>query len=129
MNDYVIFSIGLLTCLAISGVVVLVLNPLLVEILRDTCETKTRSLFWVRFSEIMLIISPLMLVIFFTHTGEPNAPGTLIIFKDTLFRSLLGEFIGLALMGQVIWRYVNNTAATTPSTYVANNGAKKEPSE
>ena len=67
MNDYVIFSIELLTCLAISGVVVLVLNPLLVEILRDTCETKTRTLFWVRFSEIMLIISPLMLVIFFTH--------------------------------------------------------------
>ncbi|MGD8939149.1 MAG: hypothetical protein PVJ72_07210 [Gammaproteobacteria bacterium] len=116
MNDYFIFAIEILTCLSISGAVVFVLNPLLIEILCDFCGTKTRSLFWVRFTDIMLIVSPLMLVIFFTHTGESNAPSTLIIFKDTLFRSLLGEFIGLVLMGQVIWSFINGKKAPLPAT-------------
>jgi len=106
MNDYLIFSIEIFTSLAISSAVIFVLNPLLVEVLADSCGTKNRSLFWVRFTDIMLIISPLLLVIFFTHTGENNAPNSLIIFKDTLFRALLGEFIGLALVGQVIWRSI-----------------------
>lgn len=106
MNDYFIFFIEIFTSLAISGAVVFVLNPLLTEVLSDSCGTKNRSLFWVRFTDIMLIISPLLLVIFFTHTGESNAPNSLIIFKDSLFRALLGEFIGLALVGQVIWQSI-----------------------
>ena len=116
MSDYLIFAIEILTCLTISGTAVLILNPLLTELLCETCGTRNRSLFWVRFANIMLIISPLMLVIFFTHTGETNAPDTLIIFKDTLFRSLLGEFIGLVLMGQVMWSYINNPKPPSPST-------------
>ncbi len=121
MNDYLIFAIEILTCLSISGAVVFVLNPLLMDILCDFCGTKTRSLFWVRFTDIMLIVSPLMLVIFFTHTGELNAPSTLIIFKDTLFRSLLGEFMGLVLMGQVIWSFINSKKESHPTTTVDNN--------
>jgi hypothetical protein len=115
MNDYITFTIEILTCLSISAAVVLVLNPLLIEVLCDCCGTQNRSLFWVRFADIMLIIAPLMLVIFFTHTGEPNAPDTLIIFKDTLFRSLLGEFIGLVLVGQVIWSFIRTTTKSLPS--------------
>jgi len=106
MNDYFIFSIELFTSLAISSAVIFALNPLLVEVLSDACGTKNRSLFWVRFTNIMLIISPLLLVIFFTHTGENSAPNSLIIFKDSLFRALLGEFIGLALVGQMIWHSI-----------------------
>ena len=125
MNDYFIFAFEILTCLGISGAVVYVLNPLLIELLSDACRTANRSLFWVRFADIMLIISPLMLVIFFTHTGEPNAPNTLVIFKDTLFRSLLGEFIGLILMGQVIWSFITNPKVLTPST-TSENGGRSE---
>ncbi|KPJ93455.1 MAG: hypothetical protein AMJ53_07215 [Gammaproteobacteria bacterium SG8_11] len=123
MNDYIIFAIEILTCLGISGAVVYVLNPLLIELLSNGCRTANRSLFWVRFADIMLMISPLMLVIFFTHTGEPDAPNTLIIFKDTLFRSLLGEFIGLIFMGQVIWSFVSNPNALSPST-ASDNGSE-----
>ncbi|KPJ94808.1 MAG: hypothetical protein AMJ53_04360 [Gammaproteobacteria bacterium SG8_11] len=104
MNDTVIFTLEIITCLAISGSVIYVLNPLLNEVLTETCGTQKRALFWVRFTDIMLLISPLLMVIFFTHTGESNAPSSLIIFKDTLFRSLLGEFIGLAIIGQIIWK-------------------------
>jgi hypothetical protein len=121
MNDYFIFAIEILTCVGISTVVVLVLNPLLIDLLSDSCNTKRRSLFWVRFADIMLIISPLIIVIYFTHTGEPGAPATLIIFKDTLLRSLIGEFIGLALMGQVIWRSIQNTTTSESATVTGNN--------
>lgn len=124
MNDYFIFAIEILTCLSISGAVVFVLNPLLTELLAGSCSTTNRSLFWVRFANILLIISPLMLVIYFTHTGEPNAPDSLIIFKDTLFRSLLGEFVGLVFLGQVIWRFISKPLQSSPSS--ANSGQNKE---
>lgn len=106
MNDIVIFTLEIITCLTISGVVIYVLNPLLNDVLTETCGTQKHALFWVRFTDIMLLISPLLMVIFFTHTGESNAPSSLIIFKDTLFRSLLGEFIGLAIIGQIIWKSI-----------------------
>jgi hypothetical protein len=116
MNDYLTFAIEILTCLGISSAVIFVLNPVLSEILCDICGTQIRSLFWVRFADIMLIISPLVLVIYFTHTGEPDAPETLIIFKETLFRTLIGEFLGLVLMGQVIWSFIKKPVKPHPAT-------------
>ena len=107
MNDFVIFALEIVTCVTISGAVIYILNPLINDVLKETCGTAKRALFWVRFIDIMLLISPLLMVIFFTHTGEFSAPSPLIIFKDTLFRSLLGEFIGLALIGQIIWKSIN----------------------
>ena len=106
MSDSIIFTFEIITCLAISGAVIYVINPLLIDVLTETCGTEKRAQFWVRFTDIMLLISPLLMVIFFTHTGETNAPSPLIIFKDTLFRSLLGEFIGLAIIGQIIWKSI-----------------------
>ena len=116
MNDTIIFSFEIVTCLAISGAVIYVLNPLLNDVLTETCGTQRRALFWVRFTDIMLLISPLLMVIFFTHTGENNAPNSLIIFKDTLFRSLLGEFMGLAIIGQIIWKSIRLPAVDSTAT-------------
>lgn len=118
MNDSIIFTSEIMTCLVISGGVVFVMNPLLNDVLIETCGTQERARFWVRFSDIMLLISPLLMVIFFTHTGEADAPDPLIIFKDALFRSLLGEFIGLAIMGQIIWRSIR---ALGPSEAIKHN--------
>ena len=126
MNDFVIFTLEIVTCLAISGVVIYILNPLLTDVLNETCGTAKRAMFWVRFTDIMLLISPLLMVIFFTHTGEFSAPSPLIIFKDTLFRSLLGEFIGLALIGQIIWKSINPTIKSNESNNTADSAVTEQ---
>lgn len=109
MNDIIIFTVELTTCLVISGAVIHTLNPLLRDLLAETCGTVKRARFWVRFTDLMLLIAPLLAVIFFSHTGEVDAPGSLLIFKDTLFRCLLGEFVGLAIIGQLIWKSIRLT--------------------
>ena len=55
----------------------------------------------------MLFIAPLLIVIFFAPTGEVVNINIAKVIQDTLFRSLLGDFIALAMIGQVIWKSID----------------------
>jgi len=109
MNTLALFLIEVFICVGISFSVVYLLKPLLREILVDTCGTLTRAEFWVMFTQLMLFIAPLLIVIFFAPTKEVIDINVTKVIQDTLFRSLLGDFIALAMIGQVIWKSIDTS--------------------
>lgn len=106
MNSLSIFMIEVLICFFISFSMIYLLRPLLREVLIDICGTRARAEFWVMFTQLMLIISPLLIVIYFAPTQYEVDVNITEAIKDTLFRSLLGDFIALTMIGQVIWKSV-----------------------
>lgn len=123
MDMYLTFLAEICLSLAISSTVILLFRSQLWDVLTETCGTRQRAAFWVMFTQLMLVVAPLMLVIFFTKTGEVAAPNTLVLIKETLFRSLLGVFVGLLAVGQVIWRAITITAKSTNKTLDAGKHA------
>lgn len=117
MNTLALFLVEVFICVGISFSVVYLLKPLLREILVDTCGTQTRAEFWVMFTQLMLFIAPLLIVIFFAPTQEVTGINVTEVIQDTLFRSLLGDFIALAMIGQVIWKSIDtSTEDSTPGS-------------
>lgn len=106
MNALGLFIIEVLLCFAISLSLIFLLRPLLRAVLVDICGTDQRAAFWLMFSQLMLVISPLLIVIYFAPTQSDVSINIAEAIKDTLFRSLLGDFIALAMLGQVIWKSI-----------------------
>ena len=108
MNTLSLFTIEVLLCLGISIAVILLLKPLLRDVLIETCGTTKRAAFWVMFSQLMLIISPLLIVIFFAPTEASITINIAEAMQDTLFISLLGVFVALAMIGRIMWKSTQN---------------------
>lgn len=106
MSTLTLFIISVLLCFSISITIIFLLKPLLRDVLQETCGTAKRAEFWVMFTQLMLVISPLLIVIFFAPTTSPVGLNVAETLQDTLFQSLLGDFIALTLIGQVIWKTV-----------------------
>ena len=104
MTNLSLFLIEITLCVILSLAVIALLKPYLSDVLAETCGTARRAAFWVMFTQLMLVIAPLLLVVFFTDVrpGIPSYPAESI--KDALFRSLLGIFIAIAMIGHVIWK-------------------------
>lgn len=124
MNSLVLFMIEVLLCFGISVSLIYLLKPLLLEVLVDICGTRPRAEFWVMFTQLMLIISPLLIVIFFAPTQSVLNINIAEAIKYTLFRSLLGDFIALAMIGQIIWQSIKispNQSATKTDSHSNSN--------
>lgn len=119
MNTLSLFSLEVLFCAGISIAVIALIKPLLREVLIETCGTPTRAEFWVMFTQLMLIISPLLIVVFFAPTDTRHAINLAEAMQDTLFQSLLGVFIALTVIGQVMWTSIRHVTrdktAITPA--------------
>lgn len=120
MNTLTLFIIEVLLSFGISATVVILIKPLLRDVLIETCGTQKRAEFWVMFTQLMLVISPLLIVIYFAPTSAIVPPNLAETMKDTLFQSLLGVFIALAIIGQVIWKSI------TPASNEPVNAHNKE---
>lgn len=107
MSSLGLLLVLMITSLLISGLLIKLLLPLLEKVLNETCGTATRSLFWIRFTQLMLVISPLLLVIYFTPTESLHISNHARELKEGLFRILLGDFIALAAIGRVIAKSIN----------------------
>ena len=107
MGSLTLFLIEVCICIGISFSVVYLLKPLLRDILVDTCGNQARAEFWLMFTQLMLFIAPLLIVIFFAPTQAVININVTKVIQDTLFRSLLGDFIALAMIGKVIWKSID----------------------
>ena len=56
----------------------------------------------------MLVISPLLIVVFFAPTSSVTELNIAKELQQALFRTLLGDFIALSIIGQVIWKSINS---------------------
>lgn len=107
MNSLALFSIEIAICLCISFAVVSLLKGLLANVLTETCGTDKRAAFWVMFTQLMLYLTPLLIIVYFIPTDPITENNLVLALKETLFYSLLGIVVGLAVVGKVIWNSID----------------------
>jgi len=107
MNTPLLFAIEIALCLGISLILIYLLKPFLRDVLTDSCGTVSRADFWVMFTQLMLIIAPLMVVAYFASTVPINQLNIVHELQKTLFRTLLGDFIALSIIGRVVWKSIS----------------------
>ncbi len=60
------------------------------------------------FTQLMLVISPLLVVVYFAPTATIEQLNVAHELQQTLFRALLGDFIALSVIGQIIWKTIRS---------------------
>ncbi|MEW8693085.1 MAG: hypothetical protein AB2535_18765 [Candidatus Thiodiazotropha endolucinida] len=108
MDLLLLILLEITLCLVVSIVLIRLLKPLLKAVLTDTCGTDQRADFWVMFTQLMLVISPLLVVVYFVPTLEISRLNLAYELQQALFRTLLGDFIALSVIGQVMWRSIRS---------------------
>ncbi|MEW8022975.1 MAG: hypothetical protein AB2803_04675 [Candidatus Thiodiazotropha sp.] len=108
MDLLLLILLEITLCLVVSFVLIRLLKPLLKAVLTDTCSTDKRADFWVMFTQLMLVISPLLVVVYFAPTLEISRLNLAYELQQALFRTLLGDFIALSVIGQVMWRSIRS---------------------
>lgn len=125
MESLAVFALEVMICSAMSFVLIRLIKSQLRNILEEICGSATRAEFWVVFTQVMLFISPLLIVTFFTKTSDRVIPNPVAILQETLFRSLLGAFIALSMIGYVIWKGIPQLAQKTASSGSEERGIKE----
>jgi|GEM_PF-2020188 len=111
-SSVLILTTETLLSLGISAVVLYLLQPVLQALLQEICHGKTRALFWSTFTRLMLLISPLLVVLLYSHSLSAQDIGFAQVFRDALLHSLFGEFIGLLIVGGVLLRFSSRDSGT-----------------
>ena len=119
MSPLPFFLLEITICLSITITTLLLIKPPLNDLLIELCGNEIRAKFWVMFTQIMLIISPLLIVIYFTPTYTITAQNLLQTLTDLLFQTLLGTFITLAMIGQIVRKSISRTIQSDTSPSVA----------
>jgi len=111
MNELSIFAIQLVTAISMSIFVLALIKSYLKDVLKDTCGTEHSAEFWVRYTQLIMVIAPLVIVIFFAglQSNEQMLAQPAYMLKQTLLQILVGQLIGLAFVGRVIYRAINTT--------------------
>ena len=107
MSPLTHFLLSITFCLGISAGMILVIKAKLRNVLIETCGTEARADFWLTFTQLMVLIAPLMIVIFFSPTTEIIETDAITHLKNALFQTLFGLFTALAVTGKVIWRSIS----------------------
>lgn len=94
--------------LNIIAAVIFLLQPVLQGLLREICHGEIRASFWSTFTRLMLLISPLLVVILFSHTLSEYPVSLTRVFRDTLLHALLGQFCGLLIVGGILLNFSRN---------------------
>ncbi|MBF0369391.1 MAG: hypothetical protein HQL52_08050 [Magnetococcales bacterium] len=105
MNVWTFFLLQMAISLFISGVVVFVLSPALRPILADICGADHRARFWVTYSNVMMVLVPLLVVIFMGEL-QYSEERTLILLKRALGGTIAGLIVTLIIMSRQITRSI-----------------------
>jgi len=68
------------------------------NLLLDLCGTAPRAEFWVRTSTVLITAFPILLALWFGHSGVAGATPALVL-RTALIMSATGVVAGVALMG------------------------------
>lgn len=106
VNPIIFFTIEVTLSLMICLGLIVLIKPRLRDVLHKTCGTQKRAEFWVTFTQLMMLIAPLMIVIYLAPTTPVTETLLIVSVKNVLFQTLFGLFIALAMTGKVIWRSI-----------------------
>jgi len=123
------FIIEVCLSLTVSILTLLLLKSALQAVLLDLCQGEQRAEFWGRFTQLMLIIGPLLGVLLFIQDASYAEAINTAVFRETLKHALMGGFFTLCGVAFIIWRTIPATDITSQSTSAkhlspANNKAR-----
>jgi hypothetical protein len=115
MEELKLFIIEIILSLSVSAVVIICLTNALRRLLVDMCGTESRARFWVVYSNIMLVIAPLLAIILFGKS-EIMTEANFTFYKTAFGSALSGIFISLVVIGMQINKSIPKTAPTNTGT-------------
>jgi hypothetical protein len=111
MDGITVFTLEVLLSIAVSATILVRLQSLLRRIGSEACDRASGTTeFWVAYTQLMMLIAPLLLVSWLSHAGQHT--GLVQQLKSSLATVLFGQFIGLALVGRAVWKTI--VKATAP---------------
>jgi len=105
MNETASFLTGIGVTLAVTLGVVVYLRPHLQTILVDLCGTRERANFWAAFSNVILVLAPLIGAMLH-RPGSGDGVTTFFAINSQLKSALIGLVIAVAVLGLVISRFI-----------------------
>lgn len=111
MNSLLLLGLEVLISISVSFTVLYVLSRPLRDVLFRICPDEQAAAFWTRYTKVMLLIAPLLLVLavdLFTHFADP-----LDTLRLALMATLGGMLLGLHSVGKRLGRFV--TAPQQPA--------------
>ena len=108
MSASSLFLVGIgITLLMSLTVVIYLMNPLR-KILTELCGTRERADFWLAFSNVALMLTPLI----FAASCTPDPRGDLVIEIATQLKwAFIGLLTAMIIIGLVISRFIPRPAA------------------
>lgn len=101
MNTLLLFATEITISLGFSAVVLVAMSRPLKNVLQDLCPTKRQADFWLSYTRIMLLLTPLLLVLV---VDGLNASGDVLNnVRVTLIATLAGLLLGLMIVGKRIF--------------------------
>jgi hypothetical protein len=108
-----LFDAGLTVILSI--VLVAYVKAPLRTLLVELCGTKERASFWLAFSNVTLVIAPMIFALDYKPEFGPEK--TVILEMATQLKyALIGFVIALSALGVVLLRFIPRNRTITPST-------------
>jgi len=110
MSASILFLVGIGITLSMSlTTVIYLMNPLR-KILTELCGTRERADFWLSFSNVALILTPLI----FAASFPPDLRGNPVIEIATQLKwAFIGLLTAMIIVGWVISRFIPRHAATS----------------
>jgi hypothetical protein len=125
VNALELFLAQITLSLVLSIAILLRLQSLMRRIGIQVCEEGGMATeFWISYTQLMMIIAPLMLVSWFD--GPRNIAGVEQV-RSALATVLFGQFLGLALVGRAVWNAFVRKAKPAAPPAPANAAAPLQP--
>jgi hypothetical protein len=100
-----IFLVGAGTTVAISFAAVVYLRPHLRRILVDLCGTEERAGFWTAFSNVTLVLMPLIFAMQYRPETGPTTSGVLEVGAELKW-ALIGLVASVLVLGLVLSMFI-----------------------
>lgn len=105
MTNVTVFLVGVGSTALASFCAVAYLTPSLRQILIDLCGTTVRANFWTAFSNLSLILTPLIFAMHRIPEGDPQTPLVLQLGAQIEW-ALIGLVATVLMVGLVISRFI-----------------------
>ncbi len=113
MDSVTVFLCQIAVSIAVSLAILARLQRLLRRIGDEVCEQGGGSTeFWVAYTQLMMVIAPLLLIALFSHAGRTLSPVEQM--QSSLAVVLSGQVAGLVLVGRAVWKSIVRPAPQTP---------------
>ncbi len=101
MNTLLLFTGEIAISLSLSTLVLIAVSRSLKNALQDLCPTKRQADFWLSYTRIMLLLTPLLLVLVVDSLNA--SVDVLSNVRVTLIATLTGLLLGLMIVGKRIF--------------------------